>query len=57
MTNGAQASILGICHFFYEWFFDLAILWGSVMIAPLFGYWVYRSVEYVSRCYEGVDPF
>lgn len=57
MTNGARASILGISYFFDEWYLDLAILWGFVIFAPLFGYWVFRSVENGIRRNEGVGTF
>lgn len=57
MTNGARASILGIGYFFNEWYLDLAILWGFVIFTPLFGYWVFRSVEDGIRRNEGVGTF
>jgi len=57
MTNGARASMLGIGYFFNEWYFDLAVLWGFTLLAPLFGYWVFRSVENKIRSNEGVGTY
>jgi ABC-2 type transport system permease protein len=57
MTNSARASILGVGYFLDEWYFDLAVLWGFVIFAPLFGYWVFRLVENDIRRKEGVGTF
>ena len=57
MTNGARAAILDVGYFFQEWYIDLAILWGFVIFTPLFGYWIFRSVENNIRRNEGVGTF
>jgi ABC-2 type transport system permease protein len=57
MTNGVRSAILGIGYFFGEWYFDLAILWVFLIIAPLIGYQVFRMVEANVRRNEGVGTF
>lgn len=57
MTNGARAAILGVGYFLNKWYLDLAVLWGFIIFAPLFGYWVFRSVENDIRRKEGVGTF
>ena len=57
MTNGVRSALLGIGFFFGEWYLDLAVLWGFMIIAPLFGYWVFTKVENGVRRNEGVGQF
>ena len=57
MTNGARSAILGVGYFFQEWYFDLAILWSFMLIAPLLGFWVFRKVEANVRRNEGVGTY
>jgi ABC-2 type transport system permease protein len=57
MTNGVRSSLLGVGYFFQEWYFDLAVLWGFMLIAPLIGYWVFKRTETSVRRNEGVGYF
>ena len=57
MTNGVRSSLLGIGFFFETWYFDLAILWGFLLIIPFFGYWVFARTETGIRRNEGVGQF
>lgn len=57
MTNGVRSALLGVGFFFGEWYFDLAILWVFLIIAPWFGYWVFQKVEINIRKNEGVGQF
>ncbi len=57
MTNGVRSSLLGMGYFFQEWYFDLAVLWGFMLIAPLLGYWVFQRTETSIRRNEGVGQF
>jgi len=57
MTNGVRAALLGVGYFFQEWYLDLAVLWAFLLVAPLFGYWVFAKVETSVRRNEGVGQF
>jgi ABC-2 type transport system permease protein len=57
MTNGARSAILGIGYFFEKWYFDLAVLWSFLLVAPLLGFWVFRKVEANVRRNEGVGTY
>jgi ABC-2 type transport system permease protein len=57
MTNGVRSSLLGMGYFFQEWYFDLAVLWGFMLLTPLLGYWVFRRTETSIRRNEGVGQF
>ncbi len=57
MTNGVRASLLGVGYFFGEWYLDFAMLWVFMLIAPLVGAWVFRTVEIKVRRNEGVGHF
>lgn len=57
MNNGVRAAILGIGYFFEKWYFDLAVLWVFMIIAPAAGYWAFRRVETGIRRNEGVGTF
>jgi ABC-2 type transport system permease protein len=57
MTNGVRAALLGVGFFFGNWYRDLAVLWVFLLVAPLFGYWVFRRVEVNVRRNEGVGTF
>ena len=57
MTNGVRAALLGVGYFFQEWYLDLAVLWAFLLVAPLFGYWVFANVETSVRRNEGVGQF
>jgi ABC-2 type transport system permease protein len=57
MTNGVRSSLLGMGFFFGAWYKDLAVLWAFLLVAPLFGYWVFSQVETSVRRNEGVGQF
>ncbi len=57
MTNGVRSALLGVGYFFGEWYLDLAVLWVFLLIAPLFGYWIFQRVENGIRRHEGVGQF
>lgn len=57
MTNGVRASLLGVGYFFSEWYFDFAVLWVFLLVAPFFGYWLFSRVELNLRRNEGVGQF
>src|SRR3989337_1738764 len=57
MTNGVRSALLGVGYFFQEWYLDLAVLWAFLLVAPLFGYWVFAKVETSVRSNEGVGQF
>lgn len=57
MTNGVRSALLGIGFFFGKWYFDLAVLWVFVLLAPLLGYWVFSRVEIGIRRNEGMGIF
>ena len=57
MTNGVRSALLGVGFFFGEWYLDLAVLWVFLIVAPLFGYWVFMKVENGVRKNEGVGQF
>ena len=57
MTNGVRSALLGIGFFFGQWYFDLAVLWAFLLIAPFFGYWVFTRTERSVRKNEGVGQF
>lgn len=51
------AALLGVGYFFDTWYLDFAVLWVFMLIAPLFGYWVFQRVETGIRRNEGVGTF
>ncbi|GAB4479467.1 MAG: hypothetical protein Kow0088_20400 [Anaerolineales bacterium] len=57
MTNGVRSALLGVGFFLGHWYLDLAILWGFMLLAPLFGYWVFSGVENNVRRNEGIGQF
>jgi ABC-2 type transport system permease protein len=57
MTNGVRAALLGVGFFFNTWYLDLAVLWGFLLLTPLFGYWVFTRTEKNVRRNEGVGQF
>ena len=57
MTNGIRSAMLGLDYFFGAWYLDLAVLWAFLIIAPLFGYWVFTRVETNVRRNEGMGQF
>jgi ABC-2 type transport system permease protein len=57
MTNGVRSSLLGIGYFLGEWYLDFAVLWAALLVAPMFGYWVFTAVEKSVRSNEGVGQF
>jgi ABC-2 type transport system permease protein len=57
MTNGVRSALLGIGFFFNAWYLDLAVLWGFMLITPMFGYWIFTRTERNIRRNEGVGQF
>jgi ABC-type polysaccharide/polyol phosphate export permease len=57
MTNGVRSALLGVGFFFQEWYLDLAVLWASMLVAPLLGYWVFTRAETSIRRNAGVGQF
>ncbi len=57
MTNGVRSALLGVGYFFGAWYADLAVLWVFLLVAPLFGYWVFSQVETSIRRNEGMGTF
>ena len=57
MTNGVRSAMLGTGYFFGEWYLDLAMLWVFMVISPLIGMAVFKSIEANVRGNEGVGKF
>lgn len=57
MTNGVRSALLGVGFFFGNWYLDMAVLWGFMLFAPLFGYWVFNRVETGLKKNEGMGQF
>lgn len=57
MTNGVRSALLGVGYFFGEWYFDFAVLWAFIFVAPLFGFWVFQRTERGIQRNEGVGQF
>lgn len=57
MTNGVRSAMLGVGYFFGEWYLDLAMLWVFMIISPMLGMWVFKSIETNVRRNEGVGTF
>jgi len=57
MTNGVRSALLGVGFFFGEWYQDMAVLWVFMVLAPLFGIWVFQKIETGIRRSEGVGKF
>lgn len=57
MTNGVRSALLGVGFFLGQWYLDLAVLWGFMLLAPLLGYWTFNQVELNVRRNEGVGQF
>jgi ABC-2 type transport system permease protein len=57
MTNGVRSALLGVGYFFGHWYLDLAVLWGFLLLAPLFSVWVFRRVEQNVQRNEGMGQF
>ena len=57
MVNGVRSALLGVGYFFGEWYLDLAVLWGFLLISPLLGYWVFSGMERNIRRSEGVGQY
>jgi ABC-2 type transport system permease protein len=57
MTNGVRSALLGVGYFFGEWYLDFAVLWTFALLAPAFGFWLFRRVEGGIQRNEGVGQF
>jgi len=57
MVNGVRSALLGVGYFFNEWYLDLAVLWGFLLIAPLLGMWVFSGMERNIRRREGMGEY
>ena len=57
MVNGVRSSLLGVGYFLENWYFDFAVLWAFLLVAPLFSLWVFQRVEGNLRRNEGIGTF
>jgi ABC-2 type transport system permease protein len=57
MTNGVRSALLGVGFFFGQWYLDFAVLWTFALLAPAFGFWLFRRVEGGIQRNEGVGQF
>jgi ABC-2 type transport system permease protein len=57
MTNGVRSALLGTGFFFERWYLDMAVLWAFMLVAPLFGFWVFNRTERGIQRNEGVGQF
>ena len=57
MTNGVRSALLGVGFFFGQWYLDFAVLWAFALLAPAFGFWLFRRVEGGIQRNEGVGQF
>jgi len=57
MVNGVRSAMLGIGYFFGEWYWDLAMLWAFLLLAPLLGYTTFSRMERAIRRKEGMGTF
>ncbi|HJX40452.1 MAG TPA: ABC transporter permease [Anaerolineales bacterium] len=57
MVNGVRAAMLGIGYFFGEWYWDLAVLWAFLLLAPLLGYATFSRMERAIRRKEGMGTY
>jgi len=57
MVNGVRSALLGVGYFFGEWYLDLAVLWGFLLLAPLLGMWVFSGMERNIRRREGMGEY
>ena len=57
MVNGVRSAMLGIGYFFGEWYWDLAMLWAFLLLAPLLGYTTFSRMERAIRRREGMGTF
>ena len=57
MVNGVRSAMLGIGYFFGEWYWDLAMLWVFLLLAPLLGYTTFSRMERAIRRKEGMGTF
>jgi ABC-2 type transport system permease protein len=57
MVNGVRSSLLGIGYFLETWYFDLAVMWAFLFLAPLIGMWIFRRTEFSLRRNDGIGKF
>ena len=57
MNNGVRSAMLGVGYFFGEWYWDFAMLWVFMLLAPMAGMWIFKRVENNIRRNEGVGKF
>ncbi len=57
MVNGVRSSLLGVGFFLENWYYDMAVLWMFLLVAPLFSLWVFGRVEANLRRNEGIGTF
>lgn len=57
MTNGVRSALLGVGFFFETWYFDMAVLWGFLLVMPWLGSFVFRFVEGQVRRNQGLGQF
>lgn len=57
MVNGVRSSLLGVGFFLENWYYDMAVLWVFLLVAPLLSLWVFGRVEANLRRNEGIGTF
>ena len=57
IVNGVRSSLLGVGFFLEQWYWDFAVLWAFLLLAPWVGMWIFRSTENNLRRNEGIGTF
>jgi ABC-2 type transport system permease protein len=57
LLNGVRSSLLGIGFFLSEWYLDLAVLWGFLLVTPLLSLWAFGAVEERARRQQGLGQY
>jgi len=57
MVNGVRSAMLGVGYFFGEWYWDMAVLWAFLLLAPLLGYATFSRMERAIRRKEGMGTY
>src|SRR3972149_2058819 len=57
MVNGVRSAMLGVGYFFGEWYWDLAMLWAFLLLAPPLGYTTFSRMQRGLRRKEGMGGY